>query len=119
MKEKIHYQTEEGQNFQETPHVALLLSSQVPDKWQVDLRWREDDDPVNLDAEHYLEKGLSLAEAIIEAKKWGELLNIPVAKYEDNRIEILINPESQSTKDQKINLELIKLSPKTKKFPTH
>lgn len=119
MKEKNTYSSPEGEGFQENPHVAMLLSSQVPEKWQVDLRWREDDDPVNLDAEHHFEKGLSFVEAIKEAEKWRELLNVPVAKYENNHIEILVKPECLSSKEQKINLELIKLSPKTQRFPTH
>jgi hypothetical protein len=119
MKEKIYFLSVEGEEFQENPHVAMFLSSQVPEIWQVDLRWREDADPINLDAEHALENKLSFAEAIKVAKKWGEILNVPVAKYEDKHIEILIRPECPSTKSQKICLESIKISPKTKKFPTH
>jgi len=119
MHEKINYLRQEAQKFQENPHVALVLYSQVPEKWQVDLRWREDADPTNIDAEHSLTKGLSFSEALEDAKKWGKLLNVPVAKYEDDFIELLVKSEGPSTKDQKLNLQLIMLSKKTQRFPTH
>jgi len=119
MHEKINYLRQEAQKFQEKPHVALVLYSQVPEKWQVDLRWREDADPVNIDAEHSLSKGLSFSEALEDAKKWGGLFNIPVAKYEDDYIEMLVKPGDPSTKDQKLNLQLIMRSNKTQRFPTH
>ena len=91
----------------------------MPEKWQVDLRWREDDDPVNLDAQLLFAEGLSFGEAIKDAKKWGGLLNVPVAKYEDNCIQILVKPENPPSKEQEITLQSIMYSNKTQKFPAH
>ena len=119
MKEKISYSSQEGQEFQEKPHVSLMESRDFPNMWRVDLRWREDTSSITIDAQFNFVDGIDFDSALAEATKYGVILHIPVAKYENDSIQVLQKPKGRSFKEQKEGLQVLIHSEKTQRFHTH
>jgi hypothetical protein len=119
MKENIYFSSPEGQEFQTKPHVSIMKSREFPKTWQIDLRWREDNSSERIDAEFNFVDGLTpLTEALKESFFYARILNLPVAKYEDNSMEVLRKPGS-STAHQNSQLEFLKSSEGARRFLTH
>lgn len=119
MKENIYFSSPEGQLIQAKPHISVMPSQDFPGTWRVDLRWREDNSSQRVDAEFNFVDGYApLTAALKESFFYSRILNLPVAKYGDNSMEVLRKPGS-STAHQNSQLEFFKNSEGAKRFPTH
>jgi hypothetical protein len=120
MKETINYSSQEGQEFQEKPHVSLMKSREFPKTWQIDLRWREDSPDVRIDGVFNFVDGYApLSLALREAIWYGDFFNLPVVKYENTSMVVLKKPEGKSRKEQDNQLKLFMDSDAAQRFPTH
>lgn len=115
MKE-ILFQSYEAEEFQEKPHIALVEYD--PGKWNISLCWREDSELARIDAQYNFAQGLPIHRALVRAATLGKILNVPVARYEDDKISVLFQQE-RVTFIQKKALEIFTQSEKVKKFNTH
>jgi hypothetical protein len=120
MKENIYYSSPEGQEFQAKPHVSLMKSREFPRTWQIDLRWREDGSSKRIDAEFNFVDGYApFTVALKDAFWYADLLNVPLAKYEDSLMTVLQKPIEPSIPEQNGQLEFLKNSEGARRFPTH
>jgi hypothetical protein len=120
MKENINYSSPEGQGFQEKPHISIMKSREFPKTWQIDLRWREDSSSKRIDAEFNFVDGYAPFSAAVRAAFWyADVLNVPIAKYEDNFIRVLQKPIKPSTPVQSSWLKFLENSEAIRRFPTH
>jgi len=120
MKENIKYSSPEGQGFQAKPHVSLMKSREFPGTWQVDLRWQEDSSSEKIDGVFNFVDGYApLTAALKDAFWYADLLNIPLARYENNLMTVLQKPIEPSTADQNSQLEFLQNSEGAQRFQTH
>jgi hypothetical protein len=119
MKENIYFSSLEGQEFQEKPHVSLMPSQGFIGTWRIDLCWREDVYSIGVDAQFNFVDGMDLENALKEAIDYGEILNVPVTRYDDVTMHVLFKPEDQSSKDQEKRLQFVMHSSSTQRFHTH
>jgi hypothetical protein len=97
MKENIYYSSREGQEFQKKPHISILPSQDFPETWQVDLRWREDNSDVRIDAQCNIRDGSSYKVAFVDAINMSVPLNVPVVIYKEKFMYMVRIPDHPST----------------------